>query len=260
MEKLWESVLRIYLGGEICITAGRKVVWAHRLPGRQGRLVFAYLVTERARAVSRDELVECLWPQSVPAAFDVALSAVVSKVRSACAEVGIGRSAVRTGSRFYQLVLPADSWVDTEAAVESIHLAEAALRAQDYRAAYGPAVVAGAILRRPFLPGDEAAWVDRRREALRRARLRALDCLAQVHAATGEPTLALRAAEEAVELEPYREAGYRTLMLLHGAAGNRAEAMRVYARLEALLDRELNTTPGPETHRVRETIAGERSG
>ena len=254
------SVLRIYLGGEICVTAERKVVWGDRLPGRQGRLVFAYLVTERARAVSRDELAECLWPQRLPPAFDVALSALVSRVRSVCADVGLGRSMVRTGSRSYQLVLSADSWVDTEAALESVHLAEAALHAHDHRAAYGPAVVACAILRRPFLLGDEGAWIDRRREALRKARLRALDCLAQVHAATGEPTLALRAAEEAVDLEPYREAGYRTLMLLHDAGGNRAEAMRVYAQLEALLDRELSTTPGPETRRVRETIAGNGAG
>ena len=235
-------------------------MWADRLPGRQGRLVFAYLVTERSRAVSRDELAECLWPRSLPAAFDVALSAVVSKVRSACADVGLGRSAVRTGSASYQLVLPAGSWVDTEAAVESIHLAEAALRAHDHRAAYGPAVVACAILRRPFLLGDEGAWIDRRREALRKARLRALDCLAEVHSATGEPTLALRAAEEAVDLEPYREAAYRTLMLLHDAGGNRAQAMLVYAQLATLLDRELGTTPGPETRRLRETIAGESAG
>ena len=199
---------------------------------------------------------ESLWPGRLPPAFDVALSSIVSKVRGMCAELRLGRDVVRAAASSYQLALPADAWVDTEAALESVHLSEAALLARDHHAAYGPAVVACAILRRPFLTGDDGAWIDRRREELRRARLRALDCLAQIHAMTGERSLALRAADEAVELEPFREDGYRRLMLLHDAAGNRAEALRVYARLEALLERELNTTPGLETRRVLESVAG----
>jgi DNA-binding SARP family transcriptional activator len=111
-------------------------------------------------------------------------------------------------------------------------------------------------LRRPLLTGEDAAWVDRKREALRKNLLRALDCLAQVHSATGELSLALRAAEEAVELEPLREAGYRRLMLVHDAAGNRAEALRVYEKLKSLLKVELMTTPAPETRRVFEAVAG----
>lgn len=44
-------------------------------------------------------------------------------------------------------------------------------------------------------------------------------------------------------------------MLLHDPAGNRAEALRVYATLEALLDRELKTIPGAETRRVLDAVA-----
>ena len=251
-------MLRIYLTGEICLTMNGRLVQADRLPGRQGRLVFAYMVTERDRAVSRDELAEILWPRQLPAAFDVALSAIVSKLRTVFAEVGLGRETVVARSGSYQLALPADSWVDTEAALESVHLAEAALQSSNPRAAYGPSVVASAILRRSFLPGEEGIWVDGRRAALRKNLLRSLDCLAQIHSVTGELSLALRAAEEAVDLEPLREAGYRRLMLVHDAAGNRAEAMRVYAKLKELLKVELMTTPGAETRRVFEVVAGHR--
>ena len=250
-------MLRIYLNGEICLSTDGRLLRAERLPGRQGRLVFAYMVTERARAVSRDELAESLWPRQLPAASDVALSAIVSKLRAVFAEVGLGRNTVAARSGGYQLALPADSWVDTDAALESVHLAEASLQSSNPRAAYGPAVVACAILRRPFLPGEEGAWVDGRREALRKNLLRSLDCLAQIHSATGELALALRAAEEAVDLEPLREAGYCRLMLIQDAAGNRAEALRVYAKLEAVLKVELMTTPGPETRRVFEAVAGD---
>src|SRR5438128_1648650 len=48
------------------------------LPGRQGRLLFAYLVVNRARGCPRDELIDVLWPEGPPAAADSALSALLS--------------------------------------------------------------------------------------------------------------------------------------------------------------------------------------
>jgi len=247
-------MLRIYLTGDICLTMDGNLLGAGRLPGRQGRVVFAYLVTERARTVSRDELADSLWPGRLPPASDVALSAIVSKLRAMFAELGLGRETVTAASGGYRVVLPALAWIDTEAALESVHLAEAALQSGDPRGAYGPAVVASAILRRPFLSGEDGEWAMSRREALRKALLRALDCLAEIHSRTGEPSLALRAAEEAVELEPLREAGYRRLMLVHDSAGNRAEAVRVFENLKARLEVELRTSPGPETRRVFEGL------
>lgn len=97
------------------------------------------------------------------------------------------------------------------------------------------------------MPGADGAWLDGRREVFRTARLRALDCLAEVHAWNGEPSLALQAAEEAVGLEPYREAGYRRLMRIHLQGGNRGEAIRVYERLRKLLADELGAQPAAET-------------
>lgn len=250
-------MLRIYLAGDICLTMEGRLLGSDRLPGRQGRLVFAYLVTERARTVSRDELTDTLWPRSLPPASDVALSAIVSKLRAVFGGLGLDRDTVMAGSRGYRVVLPPSSWVDTEAALQSVHLAEAALQSGNPRAGYGEAVVASSILRRPFLSGEDGTWVQARRDAMRKNLLRSLDCLAHIHSATGEFALALRAAEEAVDLEPLREAGYRRLMLVHDTAGNRAKALEVFEKLEALLDRELDTTPGPETRRVFESIARE---
>lgn len=250
-------MLRIYLAGEMCLTEGGQLFDADRLPGRQGRLVFAYLVAERARTVSRDELTDSLWPQGLPAAFEVALSSIVSKLRAMFAELGLERETVVAGSRGYRLALPADSWIDIEDALESVHLAEALLKSGNPRAAYGPAVVASSILRRPFLTGEDGSWVQSQREALRKNLLRSLDCLAQIHSETGEVALALRAAEEAVDLEPLREAGYRRLMLVHQMAGNRAVALQVFEQLKTVLRAELNTEPGPEVRRLFETIRGD---
>ena len=226
------------------------MVGGDQLPGRQGRLAAAFLLTERSRPVSRDELADVLWPDTPPPRFDVALSAIVSKLR-----VVLGRERVITASGCYRIALPQSAWVDVEAAAEGVHLAEGALLAGRPAHAYGHAVVAAAILRRPFLHGQEGPWIELRREALRTAHVRALDCLAEVHEWNGEHSLALRAAGEAVEIEPYRESGYRRLMRLHQRASDEAEGLRVYGRLVDLLDRELGAEPAAETRALRDALS-----
>jgi DNA-binding SARP family transcriptional activator len=247
-------VLRIYLAGEPCLLGGRTLIRADRLPRRQGRIAFALLMSERPRAVPRAELADALWPDGPPPAQDVALSALASKLRALLMEAGASRGALAVADGCYRVELPAGTWIDTEAAHAAVHDAEAALRSGAHPVAYGPATVAAAILRRPFLPGIEGDWVERRREALRGLLVRALDVLAEVHATNREPALAVRAAEQAVTLEPFRESGYRRLMRLHDGAGNRAEALRVYRRCRGLLARELGTAPSPETEALMERI------
>jgi len=58
---------------------------------------------------------------------------------------------------------------------------------------------------------------------------------------------AARHAEEVVTLEPFRETAYRHLMQVHAAAGNPAEALRVYEHCRRFLADELGAYPSPET-------------
>jgi SARP family transcriptional regulator, regulator of embCAB operon len=54
---------RIELCGRLAAEIdGREV----ELPGRQGRLVLAYLAVHRDRPVTRDELIALLWPERLP--------------------------------------------------------------------------------------------------------------------------------------------------------------------------------------------------
>jgi len=241
--------------GELCLASRERLVRAQRLRGRQGRLAFAYLVSERDRPVSRDELIELLWPDRTPPAFEVALSALLSKLRAMLAAAGLSSHALRPVAHSYQLRLPAGSWIDTEESLRAVHDAEAALRSGSPQRAYGPAVVASSILRRSFLPGDHGVWIERKRDELVGIRLRALDCLAEIHLWNKEPTLALHAAEEAVDLEPYRETGYRRLMQIHERSGDRGEALRVYEDLRRLLATDLQTRPAPETEALRAKLS-----
>ncbi|HEX4781108.1 MAG TPA: bacterial transcriptional activator domain-containing protein, partial [Usitatibacter sp.] len=80
------------------------------------------------------------------------------------------------------------------------------------------------------------------------------ECLAQAYVWNGEPQIAVDIARELVEMQPYRETGYQLLMRAHAAAGNRAEALRVYERCRALLTRELGVAPSQETQAVHREV------
>lgn len=242
---------RVYLTGGIAIEHGDVLVTEARLPGRQGRLAFAMLAAERDRAITKEELAEELWNGDPPRAWEVALRALVSKLRGTLAEAALdGAQALTHAFGCYQLRLPPGSWVDVEAAVDAIHRAETALRDGDLEAANGWALPASQISRRPFLPGEESAWVSRRRARLADVRVRALECRAAVLLERGDPVLAARDAQEVADLEPFRETAYRLLMRAHTAAGNPAEALRVYERCRSALGDELGVAPSPETEAV----------
>lgn len=238
--------LRLYLAGNVAIENGDALVPERRLSGRQGRLTLAVLAWERDRAIPLEELADIVWEGSPPRAWQTALRALVSKLRVALEEAGAAAS-IEHAFGCYQLRLPADAWVDVEAASAAIHEAEAALRADDLPGAVGAALVANAIARRPFLPGDAGGWVERRREHLRQIRMRALEVRGRAALATHDAVGAAADAELVVELEPYRETGHVLLMQAHAAAGNTAQALAAYERLRTKLADELGASPSPET-------------
>lgn len=240
------GALRIYLAGNVALERGDVLVPERRLPGRQGRLAFALLAAERGQALSNENIADIVWNGAPPRAWSTALRSIMSKLRGVMAEVGLD-GAVATESAFgcYQLRLPADTWIDLEAAGEAVHDAETELRAGNLAAANGEALIASAIARRPFLAGDDGEWVERQRARLRDIRVRALSCRAEVAIANRDPALAVGDAELVIELDPYREAAYVLLMRAHAAAGSHAEALQTYERLRVLMADVLGASPAP---------------
>jgi basic membrane lipoprotein Med (substrate-binding protein (PBP1-ABC) superfamily)/DNA-binding SARP family transcriptional activator len=249
------STIRVSLTGRISIQAGGTTVDEQRFPGRQGRLVFAYLVAAGARPVPRDELAEALWGDELPATWEKALVVLMSKLRGLLGECGIdGAQALTSAFGCYQLQLPEGTWVDVDAAAGSVESAERSLAAGEAVSAASLASEACVVVRRPFLPGEDGHWVDERRRGLAEVLMRGLACLAEASLSAGKPEEAVRAAEELTGLEPFRESGWRLLMRANVAAGNHAEALRVYERCRRLLADELGSYPSPETESEYLTI------
>lgn len=220
-----------------------------RLPGRQGRLLFTYLVVNRHRHIPRDELAEALWREPDPAAVDARLNPLLSKLRRVFGVDAVdGRSTIR-------LCLP-EAWVDTEAAAEAIHRAESAVAQKYWARAWGPALTALFVAERDFLPGEDAPWIDEIRHQLTELRLRALECYAAAALGLGgtELTAAVRAGRQLARVAPLRESGYRYLMRALAAQGNLAEALGVYGQLCECLRDQLGVSPSPATRELYEHL------
>src|SRR3954451_1320670 len=221
------------------------------LPGRQGRLLFAYLVLNRARPVRRDELVDALWSENGhPESAEARLRPPLSRLRKA---LGPGRLEGRTE---IALVLPEDAWVDWEVAHAALARTRAALGSSDWRTAWEAANEAAGIAGRGLLPGLVADWIDERRRELDELRVEALEAAASAGAALGGANLgeAERAARAAVEAAPFRESARAALMEVLRAGGNVAEALRVYEDLRVVLRDELGAPPGARVMALHERL------
>jgi DNA-binding SARP family transcriptional activator/streptogramin lyase len=232
-----------------------------RFPGRQGRILFAYLAAQKGRPVPRDELAELLWGEKLPATWEKALRVLMTKLRTLLNECGIdGASALTSAFGCYQLTLPTGAWIDVHAAANAVERAETALAAGDLDYARAQASTAAELARRVFLPGEDGPWVEDQRRDLRDILVRALECLRDAALANEDFGDAVRYAAEITELEPFRESSYRALMQAHAAAGDPAEALRVYERCRRFLADELGAYPSPESEAVYRELLGSSSG
>ena len=217
-----------------------------RLPGRQGRMLFTYLVLNRHRSCSRSELAEALWGDNAPGASEAGLNALVSKLRK-----GLWPGAI-DGRTSLRLPLHHDAWVDVEVAEQAVHKAESRIVLREWAPAWGPALAGLFISERAFLPDDEAPWIDVQRAKLADIRVRALEAYAASALGTGGTELlaAVRAGRQLVRLVPLRESGYQVLMRALADQGNVAEALAVHAELSNVLREELGVSPSAATQAV----------
>jgi DNA-binding SARP family transcriptional activator/tetratricopeptide (TPR) repeat protein len=242
------ETLSIRLCGRMTVEiAGSEVA----LRGRQARLIVAYLAWNRRRPVSRDELIDLLWPADAPASPDDVLTALLSKVRSA---LGPG---VLEGRR--ELALAAPAWIDVEAAHADLERAEAAYEVSDWaetcRAGHDVLDVTAA----PFLLAHDHPWVEQRRRELEELRLRTLERVGSAALELGGSGIgaAERSGRAIVESAPFRESGHVLLMEALAARGDVAEALRAYEGLRVRLRDELGAIPGADLRALHERLLAE---
>ncbi len=115
-----ENPTELRLCGPLAVTVGGERVES-RLRGGQVVTVLAALALARPRALARDELIDVLWPEELPADASAVLSTLLSRLRRA-----LGPDVV-VGRRDLGLNLGSNARVDVEYARELVASARASL-------------------------------------------------------------------------------------------------------------------------------------
>jgi SARP family transcriptional regulator, regulator of embCAB operon len=243
---------RIQLCGRLVVRLdGQRV--EESLPGALGQLLFAYLALNRLRRIQRDELLIAVYGEEATPDHNPRLSVLLSKLRRVLGpELLAGRAQI-------EILLPADAFVDVEAALDALHRAESHVANKEWAEAWGPSGVAYHVASRPLLQSHDRPWLDDWRRRLDDVRVRGLECFAAARLGLGGPTLpqAADCARQLIELAPFRETGHLILMEALERSGNVAEALRAYDRLRVMLRNELGVGPSPAVQTVYRRLLGE---
>ena len=231
----------ISLTEPISIAGGGTRVEGRALGGGRVRLAFAALVLERRRALSRDELAEVLWGESLPKSWEPSLHEVMSRLRGA---LPAGEIVRESGTYRFQADVPIS--VDVEEAAAAAERAEGLL-GRDPAEAADEAEAAIAVAERPLLPKVASNWAAERRDELREVHLRALEALAAARIALGRHRAALAAATAAATLEPLRESAHVLQLEALAGGGDRASAIELHESFRRRLGDELGMPPSSET-------------
>lgn len=227
--------------------------------GNRGRMLLAFLLLHRRRALSRDELGVAFWPDAEPEAvrnrLHVTLYGLRRDLRAVC-----GHPIVVHSHRGFSFDPGIDLWLDTEAFEEALGAARKELKGQDECPGSKKRALAGyeqavQLYRGELLedaPYEEWALPDR--ERLRLEYLDALDQVATLRFAVGQYAECLDACQRLLPGDLCREEIHRLAMRCYARLGQPHLAVRQYRQCERQLRDELGIAPGDATRRLYERI------
>jgi DNA-binding SARP family transcriptional activator len=225
--------LRLVLGGELVDLAGVRP---------RARSVLRLLALHAGRLVHREQLADTLWAGLERTAalhnLQVNLSSLRPLVRRREAPPGADSLIVRQGDA-YRLLVPEGSTCDLLVFEDAIAQARSG-GADDRGGARATIALRRAleVYRGDLLPEEgPAEWVVGPRDRYRSQAAEAASTLASVELARGDVTAAVRVAARGVEIDPYRDAAWRTLIEAHERSGDLAASRRAQRRYaDVLLD------------------------
>ncbi|MEV6631303.1 BTAD domain-containing putative transcriptional regulator [Actinoplanes sp. NPDC051470] len=220
-------------------------------PSRQ-RAVFAVLVSQVGRAMTRDELVDAVWGDSAPASAGGSLHTYVSGLRRVLGPAAERLSTVAGG---YQLTA---SSVDVEKLTQGRSEAHRRLREGDRAGAIAALDAGLALWRGEPYAGVTGPYVEQERRRLGEMRLGMLEQRARTVLELGRGGEVVTELQGLVRDHPLHEVLYELLMRALASSGRTAEALEVYQTARGVLIAELGIEPGTALRKVqRDLLAGE---
>lgn len=241
--------LRVFLFGEprACFGSGPYLTF----PTAKSLELLAFATLNRAAPLPREHVATALRPDTTDSRSRRALSTDIWRLRrllddhghDSCDYLLADRRyvGIRRDAPLYLDVMAFESVVDriTHTALPELTRDDAASLAE-----------AVDLFEGDLLANLDGEWCALLREELRAKHHAALDSLISLELAADNWATALGFAERLIQADALLEHAHRAAMQCHFLMGNRAAALRQYARCADLLDRELGVAPSDETQRM----------
>lgn len=234
--------LHVQLLGSFRVTRGNDQVVDLDQPRLQ--FLLAYLLLHRDAAISRQQLAFAFWPDTSDEQARSNLRTLLHRLLEALPEgkdvLALDRHTVcwRSDAR---IVLDVAEFEDAAAC------ADRAEKVGDVAEARRWLERACTIYAGELLPGCYDDWISPIRERLSQTATYALERLVALLEAAQDFAAAIPHAQRLLRHDPLHEAGYRHLMRLQAATGNRTGVVRAFNACEAVLRKELGVAPDRET-------------
>ncbi|MCZ7574497.1 MAG: AAA family ATPase [Ardenticatenaceae bacterium] len=250
--------LRIHTLGPFQMLHGDTLVPDSAWKTQKNKLLCKILLTFRGHTLTKEQLMDWLWPGLDPNASGRNLRVAVSQLRRTL-EPDLPRGAlscfVLTTGSGYTWDTSADYWLDVDEfarLVASPALPADSLPGQD---AISQMQAASNLYRGDYLEEERYAdWAVAERERLRELYFTLLTRFAEACARQGRYRRAVALCREVLAADRCRESVWCQLMLYHYHAGDLALALRAYEECRQALAEELDIEPFPETVTLADQI------
>ncbi len=254
-----QAVLRIHCFGGFRVERGRTPISEKEWKGKRSKMLVKLLAAHDGMQLTRDALVELLWPTQPAERHPALLSSLLHRVRRV---MDAGGSAMRDGSCIIQeggSLSLRRGWVWTDAGAFALEVGAARnLRTQGkLREALACYDRAFGLYGGELLPDDQFEdWTTRFREHFRRVHADALSDAAEITETLGDRKRSLALYERMFAVDQCHEKACRWLMARHASEGRRSEAVRIYERHELAVRKELDLDPDEQTRKLYRNIIG----
>jgi two-component SAPR family response regulator len=237
------------------VTLGRFEVLSAETPPTRSRKaqqkplqMLKALVALGGRNVSKESLIDILWPDSEGDTANQSFATTLHRLRKLLGN----KKAISLRESLISLD-PDVCWLDTWA-FESL-IDEANGNPEGNPHSLEKAI---SIYRGHFLPADEGAhWTASIRERLRSKFLRSVERLCHLWEKQGDIPRAVECYQNALEIDDLSERLYRHLISCYGKLGQKADAVSVYQRCCRVFDASLGVKPSEKTEAVYRSIISE---
>lgn len=230
-------------------------------PTRQAESLFAYLVLNRGRLLSRDVVIGALWGELNEDTARKRLRTALWRVRSTLSEI---LPSDRDTDDFVVVArdrigfTPSEHhWVDVEQFEALARPRPGTPDGADCGARLPCLRRAMELYRGDLLEGEYAEWCHTERTRLQAHYLDAVERLMRCYATTGAWSEALDCGQRILSVDPLREKVHREVMALYYLAGDRPRALRQFSNCEQTLRDELGVDPMRSTRQLLEALEAE---